>query len=146
MKGTYKMLLIISVLCLLISFIWMIVLIITLLTAADRDRLLPIGLLLILASIIHNGAVHFLGYWGGRVFKMNEKDCLTKALEVGTQYGGLASGIALEMGKEVTIGLGPDEYGWWMDISDSSLATWWRNKEPETNENISSVKDEIIIK
>jgi len=125
-----------------------ITLIITLITAAGRDSLLSIGLLLILAAIIHNAAGYFLGYWGGRVFKMNEIDCRTIALEVGMQNGGLASGIALEMGKVATVGLAPAVFGPWMNISGSSLAIWWRNRVPEseTKENNSSVKEKIKIK
>lgn len=111
-----------------------IALIITIITAAGRDSLLSIGLLLILAAIIHNAAGYFLGYWGGRLFKMNEKDCRTIALEVGMQNGGLASGIALEMGKVATIGLAPAVFGPWMNISGSSLATWWRDRDPDAND------------
>ncbi len=102
--------------------------IITIITAAGRDSLLSIGLFLILAAIIHNGAGYFLGYWACRALKMNERDCRTIALEVGMQNGGLASGIALEMGKVSTIGLAPAVFGPWMNISGSSLATWWREK------------------
>ncbi|MCW5516491.1 bile acid:sodium symporter family protein [Muriicola sp. Z0-33] len=104
--------------------------IIMIITAAGRDSLLTIGLFLILAAIIHNVAGYFLGYWGCRALKMKEQDCRTIALEVGMQNGGLASGIALEMGKVATIGLAPAVFGPWMNISGSSLATWWRDKEP----------------
>lgn len=107
-----------------------IALIITIITAAGRDSLLTIGLFLILAAIIHNIAGYFLGYWSCRALKMKEQDCRTIALEVGMQNGGLASGIALEMGKVATIGLAPAVFGPWMNISGSSLATWWRDKDP----------------
>jgi BASS family bile acid:Na+ symporter len=102
--------------------------IITIITAAGRDSLLSIGPLLILAAVLHNGAGYFLGYWTCRALRMNEQDCRTIALEVGMQNGGLASGIALEMGKVSTIGLAPAVFGPWMNISGSSLATWWREK------------------
>ncbi len=108
-----------------------IALIIMVITAAGRDSLLTIGLFLILAAIIHNAAGYFLGYWGCKLFKMDERDCRTIALEVGMQNGGLASGIALEMGKVATVGLAPAVFGPWMNISGSSLATYWRDKEPE---------------
>jgi len=65
---------------------------------------------------------------------MDEKSCRTIALEVGMQNGGLASGIALEMGKVATIGLAPAAFGPRMNVTGSSLATWWRGKaeqEPE---------------
>lgn len=116
--------------------------IITIITAAGRDSLLSIGLFLILAAIIHNAAGYFLGYWGGKAFKMTEKDCRTIALEVGMQNGGLASGIALEMGKVATIGLAPAVFGPWMNISGSSLATWWRDRDPEINEKKSITNNE----
>ena len=108
-----------------------IALIIVIITAAGRDSLLSIGILLILAAIIHNLLGYLLGYWGCRLLKMKEQDCRTIALEVGMQNGGLASGIALEMGKVSTVGLAPAVFGPWMNISGSSLATWWRDKDPE---------------
>jgi BASS family bile acid:Na+ symporter len=106
-----------------------IALIITIITAAGRDNLLSIGLLLILAAIVHNLLGYLLGYWSCRALKMKEEDCRTIALEVGMQNGGLASGIALEMGKVATVGLAPAVFGPWMNISGSSLAIWWRDKK-----------------
>ena len=108
-----------------------ITLIIMIITAAGRDSLLSIGALLILTAIIHNLLGYSLGYWSCRVLRMKEQDCRTIALEVGMQNGGLASGIALEMGKVSTVGLAPAVFGPWMNISGSSLATWWRDKDPE---------------
>ncbi|TMU54775.1 bile acid:sodium symporter family protein [Flagellimonas algicola] len=109
--------------------------IIVIITAAGRDSLLSIGIFLVVAAIIHNMAGYFMGYWGCRILKMKEQDCRTIALEVGMQNAGLASGIALEMGKVATIGLAPAIFGPWMNISGSSLATWWREKSPFKNEN-----------
>ncbi|MBT3543678.1 MAG: bile acid:sodium symporter family protein [Flavobacteriaceae bacterium] len=105
-----------------------IALIIMIITAAGRDSLLSIGLLLVVIAIIHNLMGYLLGYWSCRLLKMKEQDCRTIALEVGMQNGGLASGIALEMGKVSTVGLAPAVFGPWMNISGSSLATWWRDK------------------
>jgi BASS family bile acid:Na+ symporter len=108
--------------------------IITIITAAGRDSLMAIGLALVLACLIHNLAGYFLGYWVCRFLSMDEKSCRTIALEVGMQNGGLASGIALEMGKVATIGLAAAVFGPMMNVTGSSLATWWRGKtkqEPE---------------
>ncbi len=111
--------------------------IITIITAAGRDSLLEIGIALVLAGIVHNLMGYLFGYWGCRLFKMPERDCRTIALEVGMQNAGLASGIALEMGKVATIGLAPAIFGPWMNISGSSLATYWRDQDPlESTENI----------
>jgi len=108
--------------------------IIAIITAAGRDSLLTIGPLLVLAAIIHNAAGYVLGYWACRAMRMKKRDCRTIALEVGLQNGGLASGIALEMGKVATIGLAPAVFGPWMNITGSSLATWWRGKPVDADE------------
>ena len=100
--------------------------IILVITAAGRDSLLEIGFLLILACFLHNSAGYFLGYWICKLARMDEKSCHTIALEVGMQNGGLASGIALQMGRVATIGLAPAVFGPMMNITGSSLATWWR--------------------
>jgi BASS family bile acid:Na+ symporter len=110
--------------------------IITIITAAGRDSLMAIGVALILACLIHNLAGYFLGYWSCRLLSVDERSCRTIALEVGMQNGGLASGIALEMGKVATIGLAPAVFGPMMNVTGSSLATWWRGKpEQEATEN-----------
>jgi bile acid:Na+ symporter, BASS family len=106
--------------------------IITIITAAGRDSLLEVGLLLILACFMHNMFGYGLGYYIARfILRMNEQDCRTIALEVGMQNGGLASGLALQMGKVATVGLAPAIFGPMMNITGSSLATWWRNKNNE---------------
>lgn len=102
--------------------------IIMIITAAGRDSLVSIGLLLILAAVIHNAFGYMFGYWGGRITGMDEESCRTIALEVGMQNGGMASGLAAEMGKIATVGLAPAVFGPWMNISGSTLANWWRRK------------------
>ncbi len=108
-----------------------IVLIITVITAAGRDNLLKVGGLLIVATFIHNISGYFLGYWSGRILKFQERDCRTIALEVGMQNAGLASGLALAMGKLATAGLAPAIFGPVMNITGSSLASWWHNHLPD---------------
>ena len=109
-------------------------LIIVVITAAGRDSLLKVGLLLILAVFIHNTAGYTFGYWLSRLLGFKEKDCRTISLEVGMQNSGLASGLALLMGGMATIGLAPAIFGPLMNISGSSLATWWHAKIPKDAE------------
>jgi bile acid:Na+ symporter, BASS family len=104
--------------------------IIVIITAAGRDSLLEIGFLLIGLVAIHNLAGYSIGYWFARLFKMNERDCRTIAIEVGMQNGGLASGIAKEMGKIATIGLAPAVFGPLMNITGSILASYWHRRPP----------------
>ena len=108
-----------------------IALIITIITAAGRESLLNIGMLLILLVLIHNALGYTLGYWAGRLFKMSEKDCRTISIEVGMQNGGLASGIAKEMGKIATLGLAAAVFGPLMNITGSILASYWHRRPPE---------------
>ncbi|MEZ4828698.1 MAG: bile acid:sodium symporter family protein [Bacteroidia bacterium] len=102
--------------------------VITIITALGRDSLLSIGLTLILLVIVHNTFGYLLGYWVSRFLGMDEQSCRTIAIEVGMQNGGLASGIAVTMGKVATMGLAPAVFGPFMNISGSILATWWRGR------------------
>jgi bile acid:Na+ symporter, BASS family len=103
-------------------------LIIVVITAAGRDSLLVVGLLLILVGLIHNLAGYLLGYFSARLAKMPERDCRTIAIEVGLQNAGLGSGLALAMGKLATVGLAPAVFAPIMNITGSSLALWWRSR------------------
>jgi BASS family bile acid:Na+ symporter len=50
------------------------------------------------------------------------------------QNGGLASGIAKEMGKIATIGLAPAVFGPLMNITGSILASYWHRRPPEEDQ------------
>jgi BASS family bile acid:Na+ symporter len=108
--------------------------IITIITASGRDSLLQVGALLMLTSLLHNVSGYSLGYFISWLLGMPEKDRRTIALEVGMQNGGLASGLALQMGKIATVGLAPAIFGPLMNITGSALASWWRSKPPKTDD------------
>ncbi|QDK79039.1 bile acid:sodium symporter family protein [Spirosoma sp. KCTC 42546] len=111
--------------------------IIVVITAAGRTNLLTIGPVLIGLVLIHNLCGYLLGYSSARLFKMDERDCRTIAIEVGMQNGGLASGIANQMGKMATVGLAPAIFGPLMNITGSILASWWHRKaKDETSSTI----------
>jgi BASS family bile acid:Na+ symporter len=109
-----------------------IAIIITVITAAGRDSLLDIGLLLVVLVLIHNILGYVFGYGGAKLFGMDEASSRTIAFEVGMQNSGLASGIAVEMGRIASMGLAPAVFGPLMNITGSSLAAWWRGKQPES--------------
>jgi len=109
-----------------------IAIVITIITAAGRDSLLSIGIVLIVVAIVHNASGYLLGYWGGRLFGMDEESCRTIAIEVGMQNSGMASGIAVAMGKIATVGLAPAVFGPWMNVTGSALANFWRRKPIES--------------
>ncbi len=105
--------------------------IIVIITASGRDNLLTIGPALILCSLIHNSSGYLFGYWIGRLCALSERDSRTIAIEVGMQNGGLASGLAKEMGKAATLGLAPAVFGPLMNITGSILASYWHRKPPK---------------
>lgn len=115
--------------------------IITLITAAGRNSLLEVGPLLVLAVLIHNLTGFLLGYGSAKLFRMDERSCRTIAIEVGLQNGGLASGLALQMGKVATVGLAPAIFGPLMNVTGSSLAIWWRTKPTSDPERKSAKND-----
>jgi BASS family bile acid:Na+ symporter len=110
-----------------------IALIVAVITAAGRDSLIEVGALLLLTSLLHNLMGYTLGYSFAWVFRMPESDRRTIAFEVGMQNGGLASGLALQIGKVATVGLAPAIFGPLMNITGSVLANWWRGKGNNTN-------------
>ena len=102
--------------------------VIVVITAAGRDHLIEVGLMLLLASFIHNILGYLLGYNACRLFNMDEQSRRSIAFEVGMQNTGLASGIALEMGRVATLGLAPSVFGPLMNVTGSSLASWWKSR------------------
>ncbi len=107
-----------------------IALIILVITAAGQESLLNVGVLLLVAVLMHNIGGYLLGYGAAKLFKMEEQDCRTVALEVGLQNGGLAAGLASQMGKIATVGLAPAIFSSLMNVTGSILAGWWGSKEP----------------
>ena len=99
-------------------------------TALGRDSLLNVGPLLVLLMLIHNLLGYTLGYWSARLFKINERDCRTIAIEVGMQNASLAKGLANAMGKLGTVGLAPMIFGPLMNVTGSILASHWHRRPP----------------
>lgn len=100
----------------------------TVTTAAGRDNLLKVGALLFVASVIHNAAGYFFGYWLSRTAGLDKSSARSVAFEVGLQNGGMASGLAGAMGKLGTVGLAPAIFSPWMNISGSILANYWHKR------------------
>jgi BASS family bile acid:Na+ symporter len=76
--------------------------------------------------VLHNVIGLALGYALCKVSRVDERSSRTIAMEVGIQNGGMASGLANEMGKIDTVGLAAAVFIPWMNISGSLLANYWR--------------------
>ncbi|MDO5552658.1 MAG: bile acid:sodium symporter family protein [Planctomycetia bacterium] len=120
--------------------------IITVINASGRDSMLEIGILLMVACMCHILIGYIIGYNVARLLGMDRQSCRTISIEVGLQNGGLASGLAVAMGKAATVGLAPGVFGPLMNISGSCLAGWWRNRrgdddKPESENNVTESDD-----
>ena len=98
-------------------------------TAAGKSSLEAVGVLLFLTVLLHNLGGYVFGYFSARALGMDEKDSRTVSIEVGMQNGGLASALAVEMGKAATVGLAAAIFGPLMNITGSLLAGFWGNRE-----------------
>lgn len=119
--------------CLSLVAMFGICFIVGIIIATSRDKLLTIGLALVAASILHNGAGYVLGYLGAKLARLDESSCRTVSIEVGLQNGGMATALAVNTLKDPLAALGPAIFGPWMNISGSMLASWWAARPPKTD-------------
>ncbi len=105
--------------------------VVTTVTAAGQKNLASVGLMLFVAVLLHNCLGYFMAYFAAKALKLNEKDCRTISLEVGMQNGGLASALAVQMGKAATVGLAAAIFGPLMNVTGSILANFWSNRPPK---------------
>jgi BASS family bile acid:Na+ symporter len=99
-------------------------------TAAGRENLIRVGVLIFLAAVIHNALGFVLGYWMSRGMGLDQSAARTVAIEVGMQNGGMATGLAGAMGKLGTVGLAAIVFATWMNVTGSILANHWRRSAP----------------
>ncbi len=113
-----------------------IVLILAVTAAPGRDSLLTIGVLMLVLAVFHITSGFLFGYTVGRIFKLPEQDCRVLAFETGMPNGGLGSGLAMQMGKIATVGLGPLIWGSLMNVVGSILANYWQVRPPKDKKEI----------
>lgn len=113
-----------------------IILFVTIVVALNRDKLLVVGLMLVVVAALHNFFGFILGYWGSRAVGLSKQDSRTLSIEVALKNGGLGMGLALEALGNANAALAPIVFGKWMNISGSAIANYWRDKPPS---------DEVVI-
>jgi len=104
----------------------------TIITAAGRDSLMQVGILLILSCLIHNLVGYTVGYSAATFMRLPIKDRRTIAFEVGMQNGGVATGLALQMGKIATVGLASAIFGPLQNLTGSTLVEIFKRRPVET--------------
>ena len=97
-------------------------------TASGQESLRQVGLLLILSCFLHNIIGYTVGYTSAKLAKLPEKDRRTIAFEVGMQNGGVATGLALAMGKVATVGLASAIFGPLQNLTGSALVNIFKKR------------------
>jgi BASS family bile acid:Na+ symporter len=97
-------------------------------TASGRDSLMQVGGLLILSCLLHNVIGLSVGYSAATLMRLPEKDRRTIAFEVGMQNGGVATGLALQMGKIATVGLASAIFGPLQNLTGSALVDFFKKR------------------
>lgn len=110
-----------------------IVFIIAVIVALNQSQLTQIGLLTLLAVILHNGLGMLGGYTASRLMRLPETDCRTIAIEVGMQNSGLAVALALKYLSPVAA-LPGTVFSIWHNIVGASLASYWNKTSKENKE------------
>ncbi|MGV9797615.1 bile acid:sodium symporter family protein [Mycobacterium sp. NPDC003449] len=106
----------------------------TITTAAGRDALLEVGLVLLAVGIVHNLTGYVFGYWGSRASGLDQSSSRSVAFEVGMQNGGMATGLAASMGMIGTAGLAAAVFSPLGNITGSLLANYWSRRPPTGGE------------
>ncbi len=100
-------------------------------TASGRDSLMHVGGLLILSCLLHNLIGLTVGYSAATLMRLPVKDRRTIAFEVGMQNGGVATGLALQMGKIATVGLASAIFGPLQNLTGSTLVNIFKRRPVE---------------
>ncbi|GJM12695.1 MAG: bile acid:sodium symporter [Pseudohongiella sp.] len=104
-----------------------ILLIIAIVVALNADRLLDVGLLTLIAVVLHNLSGLAGGYYVSRLIGLDIKQSQTIAIEVGMQNSGLGVALATQF-FSATAALPGALFSIWHNISGSLLASIWGGK------------------
>lgn len=105
----------------------LILLIIAIVVALNSSRLLDVGLLTLIAVVLHNLSGLAGGFYVSRLFGLNLKQSQTIAIEVGMQNSGLGVALATQF-FSATAALPGALFSVWHNISGSLLASIWGRK------------------
>jgi len=107
-----------------------IMLYIVIVAAHNKDTLLDIGPSLFVAVIAHNFLGFILGYGSAKALRLNDADTRAFTIEVGLKNSGLAVGLAKNVLQSLQAALAPLIFGTWMNVSASTLASFWSLRKP----------------
>ncbi|MEU0313544.1 bile acid:sodium symporter family protein [Nocardioides sp. NPDC006273] len=106
--------------------------------AGSASTLLSVGLLIVLAVVLHNIAGLALGYAVGRVCRMPVSSRRALSIEVGMQNSGLAAALAT-VHFSPAAALPAAIFSVWHNVSGSTLASYW-SRRPVEGDDVTSPK------
>jgi len=106
----------------------LILLIIAIIVALNAGRILQVGLITLVAVVLHNALGLSGGFYLSRLLGLNLQQSRTIAIEVGMQNSGLGVTLALEF-FSATAALPGALFSIWHNISGSLLASRWSSQQ-----------------
>lgn len=97
--------------------------------AASSDTILSVGMVVVVAVILHNGLGLGLGYAVAKACRMDPAARRAISIEVGMQNSGLAAGLAT-VHFNPTAALPAAIFSVWHNVSGSLLAGYWARRDP----------------
>lgn len=97
--------------------------------AASADTVLTVGVLVVVAVVLHNMLGLALGYGIARACKLDVSGRRAVAIEVGMQNSGLAAALATVHFNPVAA-LPAALFSIWHNVSGSLLASYWSRRDP----------------
>ncbi|MFB3777005.1 MAG: bile acid:sodium symporter family protein [Bryobacteraceae bacterium] len=111
-----------------------IMLYIIIVAAHNKDVLLSIGPPLFVATIAHNTLGFILGWISAKALRLDDADTRALVIQVGLKNAGVGVGLAYDVLKSSSAALASLIFGTWMNISGSTLANFWRQREPRVRQ------------
>jgi BASS family bile acid:Na+ symporter len=102
--------------------------VVTAVIAASSSTIMSIGVLVVVAVVLHNSLGLALGYLIGRIFRLPIAGRRALSFEVGMQNSGLAASLAVAHFNPVAA-LPAAIFSVWHNISGSLLASYWARKD-----------------
>lgn len=106
--------------------------IIAIVVALNAPRLQTVGLLLVMAVILHNAAGLITGYWATKLLGYDSTIARTLAIEVGMQNSGLSVALAMKFFSPLAA-LPGALFSLWHNLSGSLFAAYWNRKATSRN-------------
>ena len=94
--------------------------------ALSRDDLIAVAVPLPGAAVCHNATGYILGYWSACAFGLGRIHSRTVSIEVGMQYGGMATGLAFDVLQSGVAAVPSAVEDPWAAVAGAGLASYWR--------------------